>query len=45
MLLCQQRDPSRMPAAYPPTNSASIAPAKQRAEVKPIPPQPQKAGG
>jgi penicillin-binding protein 2 len=45
MLLCQQRDPSRMPAAYPPTNSASIAPAKQRAEVKPVPPQPVKAGG
>jgi penicillin-binding protein 2 len=45
MLLCQQRDPSRMPAAYPVPNSASIAPDKKQAETKPVPPQAQKAGG
>jgi penicillin-binding protein 2 len=45
MLLCQQRDPARMPAAYPVPNSASIAPVKQQAETKPVPPQPVKAGG
>jgi penicillin-binding protein 2 len=43
MLLCQQRDPSRMPAAYPGTNSASAATPKQQAEV--VPPQPDKVGG
>jgi penicillin-binding protein 2 len=45
MLLCQQRDPSRMPAAYPATNSASAAPLPKQAEVKPVPPQTGKAGG
>jgi penicillin-binding protein 2 len=45
MLLCQQRDPSRMPAAYPATNSASAAPPKKQAEAKPVPPQAAKVGG
>ncbi len=45
MLFCQQRDPSRMAAAYPVPNSASMAPLKQQAETKPTPPQPAKAGG
>jgi penicillin-binding protein 2 len=27
MLFCQQRDPSKLPPAYPPTNSADAAPA------------------
>jgi penicillin-binding protein 2 len=45
MLLCQQRDPSRMPAAYPVPSSASIAPVKKQAETYPVPPQPVKAGG
>jgi len=45
MLFCQQRDPSRMPAAYPVPSSASIAPIKKQAETKPVPPQPVKAGG
>ncbi|HKU65566.1 MAG TPA: penicillin-binding protein 2 [Rhizomicrobium sp.] len=43
MLLCQQRDPSRMPAAYPATNSASAAPPKKQAEA--APPQTNKVGG
>jgi len=30
MLFCQQRDPSRLPAAYPPTNSASAAPPESK---------------
>jgi penicillin-binding protein 2 len=42
LLLCQQRDPSRMPAAYPIPGSASAAPPKKQAEAKPVPP---KAGG
>ena len=41
MLLCQQRDPSRMPAAYPLTSAAAPAPADKHAEVKPL----IKAGG
>jgi hypothetical protein len=45
MLLCQQRDPSRMPAAYPATNSASLAVPRKQAETSPVPPQPVKAGG
>jgi penicillin-binding protein 2 len=45
MLLCQQRDPSRMPAAYPATNSASLAVPRKQAETSPVPPQPIKAGG
>jgi len=45
MLLCQQRDPSRMPAAYPATNSASAAQPRKQAEAKPVPPQPAKVGG
>jgi penicillin-binding protein 2 len=39
MLLCQQRDPSRMPAAYPPTNSASAAPTPsddRHADIEPV---------
>jgi hypothetical protein len=39
MLFCQQRDPSAMPNAYPPTNTASAAPSPaQRAELsgKPV---------
>jgi penicillin-binding protein 2 len=45
MLLCQQRDPSRMPAAYPATNSASAAPPKVQGQAEPVLPQPLKAGG
>jgi penicillin-binding protein 2 len=40
MLFCQQRDPARLPAAYPPTNSASAAPPESRddqhADIKPV---------
>jgi len=43
LLLCQQRDPSRMPASYPGTNSASAAPPKKQAEA--VPPQSGKVGG
>lgn len=43
LLLCQQRDPSRMPAAYPAANSASAAPPKKQAEA--APPQTNKVGG
>jgi hypothetical protein len=45
MQLAMQRDPSRMPAAYPVPSSASIGPVKKQAETKPMPPQPVKAGG
>lgn len=45
MLLCQQRDPARMPAAWPVTNSASAAPPRVQGAAQPIPPQPVKAGG
>jgi len=45
MLLCQQRDPARMPAAWPVTNAASAAPPRVQGAVQPIPPQPVKAGG
>ena len=45
MLLCQQRDPSRMPAAYPGTNSASVAAPKKQAEAEPVPPLVDKVGG
>jgi len=37
MLLCQQRDPSRMPAAYPIPRSASAAAPKKQAEINPPP--------
>lgn len=42
MRLCQQRDPSRMPNAYP-VNSAGVAGLDRRAEA--APPPPPKAGG
>jgi penicillin-binding protein 2 len=45
LLLCQQRDPARMPAAWPVTNSASTAPPKVQGAAEPVPPQPVKAGG
>ena len=45
LLLCQQRDPSRMPGSYPGTNSASAAAPKKQAEAKPVPPQVAKVGG
>jgi hypothetical protein len=45
MLLCQQRDPSRMPAAWPVNNSASAAPPRVQGAAQPVPPQPVKAGG
>lgn len=45
MLLCQQRDPSRMAGSYPGINSASAAPPKKRAEANPVPPQVAKVGG
>ena len=35
MLFCQQRDPSRMPAAYPVPSSASVAPDDRHADIKP----------
>jgi len=44
MLLCQQRDPARMPDAYPLPNSASLTPARQRADAKPAPQKLAKAG-
>ena len=42
MLLCQQRDPSRMPNAYP-VNSAGVPAPDRRAAAEP--PPPPKAGG
>ena len=45
MLLCQQRDPSRMPAAWPLTNAASAAPPRVQGAAEPVPPQVLKAGG
>jgi penicillin-binding protein 2 len=45
LLFCQQRDPLKLPTAYPVTNSASIATPKQQAEANPVPPQASKAGG
>jgi penicillin-binding protein 2 len=45
LLLCQQRDPARMPAAYPIPSSASAAPLKVQGLAQPILPQPLKAGG
>jgi penicillin-binding protein 2 len=46
MLLCQQRDPSRMPNAYP-VNSAGVPAPDRRAAAEPPPRQPSttKAGG
>jgi hypothetical protein len=44
MLFCQQRDPARMPDAYPLPNSASLTPARQRADAKPTPQKLAKAG-
>jgi penicillin-binding protein 2 len=43
LLFCQQRDPARMPTAYPAVNSASNAVPRQRAEARPA--QVAKAGG
>ncbi|HET7086947.1 MAG TPA: penicillin-binding protein 2 [Rhizomicrobium sp.] len=43
LLFCQQRDPSRMQAAYPVPGSASAAPVKQQAETGPVPPQSKKS--
>ena len=43
LLLCQQRDPSRMTPAYPVTNSASAAPPRKQAEA--VPPLVGKVGG
>ena len=40
-----QRDPLKLPTAYPVTNSASLATPKQQAEVRPLPAQVAKAGG
>ena len=45
MLICQQRDPSRMPAAYPIPRSASTAAPRKQAEANPVPPQTTKVGG
>jgi penicillin-binding protein 2 len=45
LLFCQQRDPARMPTAYPTTNSASAAPPRVQGAAQPLPPQPIKAGG
>ncbi|MBW8707919.1 MAG: penicillin-binding protein 2 [Alphaproteobacteria bacterium] len=45
MLFCQQRDPARLPTAYPQNNSASVAPPKIQGQAEPVPPQPVKAGG
>ena len=44
MLFCQQRDPSRMPNAYPVTNPASAAPPKKQS-AQAMPPPTRKAGG
>jgi penicillin-binding protein 2 len=41
LLFCQQRDPSRLPTAYPMTSASSAMPRKQ-SEATPTPP---KAGG
>jgi penicillin-binding protein 2 len=45
LLFCQQRDPAKLPAAYPTTNSASAAAPGVQGAAQPIPPQPVKAGG
>ena len=45
MLLCQQRDPSRMPALWPVTNSASAASPRVQGAAQTISPQSVKAGG
>ncbi|HUE62739.1 MAG TPA: penicillin-binding protein 2 [Rhizomicrobium sp.] len=36
MLFCQQRDPSRLPPAYPPVNSADAALLKKQASAAPV---------
>ena len=40
LLFCQQRDPARLPTAYPPTNSASAEPPEagddRHADLKPV---------
>jgi penicillin-binding protein 2 len=36
MLFCQQRDPSKLPPAYPPVNSADLAPLKHQASEAPV---------
>ena len=40
LLFCQQRDPARLPTAYPPTNSASAEPPESKddrhADIKPV---------
>ncbi|HEY1878223.1 MAG TPA: penicillin-binding protein 2, partial [Rhizomicrobium sp.] len=36
MLFCQQRDPSKLPPAYPPANSANAAPVSQHASEAPV---------
>jgi penicillin-binding protein 2 len=45
MLFCQQRDPAKLPTAYPVGSSASVAPPKLQGQAEPVPPQPVKAGG
>ena len=40
---CQQRDPARMPNAYPVTSAAADAPPKKQSQAVPVPPS--KAGG
>jgi penicillin-binding protein 2 len=45
MQLTLQRDPSKMPAAWPATNSASAAPPRMQGQAEPVPPQPVKVGG
>jgi hypothetical protein len=36
MLFCQQRDPAKLPTAYPPVRSAEAAPLKQQADASPV---------
>jgi penicillin-binding protein 2 len=45
MLFCQQRDPAKLPTAWPATNSASAAPPRVQGQADPVLPQPLKAGG
>ena len=37
MLFCQQRDPARLPAAYPPVNSAELTTPQKQASAAPSP--------
>ena len=45
MLFCQQRNPARMPPAYPLTSAADAVAPRVQGAAQPVPPQATKAGG